>query len=179
MEFAVFAGGCFWCTEAVFKMLQGVISVEPGYTGGKTDEPTYDEVSLGGTGHAESVRVEFDPNIISFSDLLTVFFGSHDPTTLNKQGGDIGTQYRSAIFYTSDEQKNEATLFIKKLNDSNKFGNPIVTEVVPFDTFYPAENYHKNFYETNKHSAYCELIINPKLEKVQKEFATLLKNKSK
>ena len=175
-EIAVFGGGCFWCTEAVFKMLKGVSNVLPGYAGGKTKNPTYEEVSSGNTGHTECIQIEFNPTEIKYTDLLTVFFGSHDPTTLNRQGNDIGTQYRSAIFYTTPEQKNIANNFIKELNDSNKMGKPIVTEVVPLETFYVVENYHKDYYNKNKEAGYCQLIINPKLEKVQKNFVSLLKN---
>ncbi len=176
-ETAIFAGGCFWCTEAVFKMLKGVNFVTPGYSGGKIKYPTYAEVSMGDTGHAECIKIEYDPEEISYNDLLTVFFGSHDPTTLNKQGADIGTQYRSVIFYTTEEQKKSATDFIKKLNESSKEGKPIVTEVLPFIAFFEAENYHKDYYERNKEDSYCELVINPKLEKVKKDFLNLLKNK--
>ena len=175
-EIAVFGGGCFWCTEAIFKMLRGVTSVEPGYSGGTTKNPTYDEVSSGRTGHTECIKIEFDPREIKYEDLLTVFFGSHDPTTLNRQGNDVGTQYRSAIFYTTEKQKKITEDFIKELNNSNKDGKPIVTEVVPLDVFYVAENYHKDYYERNKEAPYCEIIINPKLEKVQQKFAELLKN---
>ncbi len=174
-EIAVFAGGCFWCTEAVFQMLKGVSSVVPGYAGGTVKNPTYDQVAMGNTGHAECVKIEFNPQEIKFTDLLTVFFGSHDPTTLNRDGNNIGTDYRSAIFYTTPEQKESAEVFIKELNASNTLGKPIVTEVAPLDVFYSAENYHKDFYERNKEVPYCEIIINPKLEKVQKNFANLLK----
>ena len=175
-EIAVFGGGCFWCTEAVFKMLSGVKSVLPGYTGGKTKDPTYEEVSGGNTGHTECIQVEFNPNEISYGDLLTVFFGSHDPTTLNKQGNDVGTQYRSAIFYTTPKQKETAEGFVKDLNNSSKEGRPIVTEIAPPDVFYIAENYHKDYYENNKEAPYCQLVINPKLEKVVSNFTTLLKD---
>ena len=155
-------------------MLKGVTTVNPGYAGGRTKNPTYEEVSSGNTGHTECIKLEFNPEEISYRDLLTVFFGSHDPTTLNKQGNDVGTQYRSAIFYTTLEQKKIAEVFIKELNDSNTDGRPIVTEVVPLDEFYVAENYHKDYYERNKEAPYCEIVINPKLEKVQKKFANLL-----
>ena len=191
-EIAVFGGGCFWCTEAVFKMLKGVLSVSPGFSGGtvknstsggekdteesSTNVPTYQEVSSGNTGHAECIRIEFDREEISYKDLLTVFFGSHDPTTLNKQGNDFGTQYRSVIFYTTDIQKKIAEDFILELNNSSKEGRPIVTEVVPLLIFYTAENYHENYYERNKDAPYCQLVINPKLEKVVQEFGELLKN---
>ncbi|MFZ2523175.1 MAG: peptide-methionine (S)-S-oxide reductase MsrA [Minisyncoccia bacterium] len=178
-ELVVFGGGCFWCTEAVFKMLRGVYSVEPGYSGGIHPNPTYEQVSSGTTGHVECVKVVFDPKQISYIDLLTVFFGSHDPTTLNRQGADIGEEYRSAIFYTTPEQKNTAEEFIKELNESNEMGKPIVTTVEPFKGFYPAENYHRDYYEKNKNASYCELVINPKLEKVVKKFGDLLNDKGK
>lgn len=174
-ETAVFGGGCFWCTEAVFKMLKGVVSVEPGYAGGTTKGPTYEEVCGGKTGHAEVVKIDYNPDEVSFADLLVVFFGSHDPTTMNRQGNDVGTQYRSAIFYTTETQKSTAEKFIADINASTKEGKPIVTEVVPLDAFYPAEEYHKDYYAENPQNPYCELIINPKLEKVQKQFAALLK----
>jgi len=175
MEKAVFGGGCFWCTEAVFKMLKGVGTVEPGYAGGTTENPTYEEVSGGNTGHAEVIYIEYDPKEVSYRDLLTVFFASHDPTTINRQGNDVGTQYRSVIFYTSDEQKKEAEEFIKEINDSSNEGDSVVTELEPLDKFYKAENYHKDYFENNPEQAYCQVIINPKLDKVKKEFAGLLK----
>jgi peptide-methionine (S)-S-oxide reductase len=174
-EVAVFGGGCFWCTEAVFQMLRGVSSVLPGYSGGNLPNPTYEQVCSGNTGHAECTKVEFDPSQITYRDLLTVFFGSHDPTTLNRQGNDVGTQYRSVIFYTTSEQKKIAEDFIQELNDSSAEGKKIKTEIEKFTEFYVAENYHKDYYERNKDAPYCEIIINPKLEKVQKEFANLLK----
>lgn len=178
-EVAVFGGGCFWCTEAVFKKLRGVSSVLPGYAGGTTENPTYAQVSEGNTGHVEVVRVEYDSSKINYRDLLTVFFGSHDPTTVNRQGADIGTQYRSVIFSTTPEQKAEAESFIQELNQSSKEGKPIVTTVEPLPQFYEAENYHKDYFENNPGNPYCELVINPKLEKVTKEFASLLKDESK
>ena len=177
-EIAVFGGGCFWCTEAVFKMLRGVISVEPGYAGGHTENPTYESVSSGTTGHAEVTRVEYDPAQIAYEDLLTVFFGSHDSTTLNRQGNDVGTQYRSAVFYTTPAQKVAAEKFIADINASNEMGKPAVTEVVPLEKFYPAEDYHKDYYARNKSAGYCELVIEPKLEKVQEKFATLIAKNS-
>jgi peptide-methionine (S)-S-oxide reductase len=173
-EIAVFGGGCFWCTEAVFKMLRGVISVMSGYAGGTIEHPTYEQVSSGTTGHAEVIQIVFDPAHITFRDLLTVFFGSHDPTTRNKQGNDVGPQYRSIILYTTPEQKQIAEDFIKELNASSQDGRPIVTDVEPLHTFYVAESYHQDYYANNKTQPYCELIINPKLEKVQKQFADLL-----
>ena len=178
-QVAVFGGGCFWCTEAVFKDLRGVISVMPGYSGGTVQNPTYEQVCAGSTGHAEATRVEYDPAQIRFKDLLTVFFATHDPTTLNRQGNDVGPQYRSAIFYTSEEQKNEALAFIKDIEASDPGGKKVVTEVTPFDVFYDAEDYHKNYYERNKSQPYCQVIIEPKVEKLQQKFADLLKTSSK
>ncbi len=175
-ETAVFGGGCFWCTEAVFKMMKGVSSVLPGYSGGKTENPTYEQVCGGNTGHAEVIKVEFDPSQSSFKDLLTVFFASHDSTTLNRQGNDVGTQYRSVIFYTTDEQKKEAEDFVKEINASHENGAPVVTEIKPLNTFYEAENYHKDYFARNPENPYCQIIINPKLEKVQEKFVELLKN---
>ena len=175
-ETAVFGGGCFWCTEAVFNSLKGVISVMPGYAGGTVKNPTYEEVSSGTTGHAEAVKIEFDPDQVSYKDLLTVFFATHDPATLNRQGADIGTQYRSIILYSGEGQRAEAEEFIKQLNASSKEGKPIVTEVVPLVHFYEAEDYHRKYYENNRLVPYCQLVINPKLEKVQEKFAALLKS---
>ena len=177
-EIAVFGGGCFWCTEAVFQMLRGARSVLSGYTGGTVKNPTYEKVSGGQTGHAEAVQITYNPQLTTYRDLLTVFFGSHDPTTRNRQGNDVGTQYRSAVFYTTPEQKKIAEEFIKELNDSSKFGEPIVTEVVPLDVFYKAESYHHDYFRMHSGNPYCEVVINPKLEKVQKEFAELLKAKN-
>ncbi len=155
-------------------MLRGVISVTPGYTGGTKDKPTYAAVSSGKTGHAEVVRVEYDPVKISYADLLTVFFATHDPTSLNRQGADVGTEYRSAIFYTSAKQQQEAEQFIKDLNAVSSKGKPIVTEIKPLEQFFEAEEYHKNFYERNVESPYCQFVIDPKLEKVRKNFSKLL-----
>ncbi len=177
-ETVVFGGGCFWCTEAVFKMLRGVVSVLPGYAGGTKDNPTYDEVSSGKTGHAESVKIEYNPKLVKYEDLLTVFFGSHDPTTLNRQGNDIGTQYRSAVFYTTPKQKEKTENFIKEMNNSSEFGASVVTEVKPLTKFYEAENYHKDYFAKNPGNTYCEVVINPKLEKVQKRFGNLLDDKN-
>ncbi len=177
-EIAVIGGGCFWCTEAVFKMLRGVSSVLPGYAGGEKPNPTYEEVCGGKTGHAEVIQIKFDPTQVKFEDLLTVFFASHDPTTMNRQGNDVGTQYRSIILYTTPEQKIKAENFIKDLNNSNPNGKPIVTEIKPLDVFYEAENYHQNYFARNPGNPYCEVIINPKLEKVQEKFAKLLADNS-
>ncbi|MEK7148755.1 MAG: peptide-methionine (S)-S-oxide reductase MsrA [Patescibacteria group bacterium] len=174
-EIAVVGGGCFWCTEAVFKMFRGVLSVAPGYAGGSVVDPTYEQVSAGNTGHAEVIRIEYDPILVSFETLLTVFFASHDATTLNRQGNDVGTQYRSVIFYTIPAQKMEAEEFIKELDNSTTDGTSIVTEVAPLSVFYPAEDYHKNYFERNGNNSYCQIIISPKLQKVQEKFAELLK----
>lgn len=176
-ETAVFANGCFWCTEAVFKMLKGVISVDPGYAGGTTDNPTYERVAGGNTGHAECLKIEYDPSIVSYDDLLAVFFNTHDPTTLNRQGNDVGTEYRSIIFYTTPEQKEKAERTIRELDESKSYERSVVTEVIPLEKFYPAENYHKDYYEHNSNNPYCQIVIAPKLEKMQKRFAELLNNK--
>ena len=172
METAVFGGGCFWCTEALFGKLDGVISVTPGYSGGATKNPTYNEVSSGKTGHAEVVKIEYDPEKISYSDLLTVFFATHDPTTQNRQGADIGTQYRSAIFYSSDTQKKTAEEFIAELNKS---GPKVVTEIKTLEAFYEAEEYHKKYYQKNLSAPYCQMVISPKLEKLKERFYKLIK----
>ncbi len=171
----VFGGGCFWCTEAVFAMLKGVSKVEPGYAGGAKENPTYEAVSEGNTGHAEVIRVTYDPAIITITDLLTVFFGSHDPTTPNRQGNDVGEQYRSIIFYNSDEEKDAAEKLIKEIDASLTDGTRVVTELRPLEMFYPAEDYHKNYFATNMSAPYCQLIIEPKVEKVRKRFAELVK----
>jgi peptide-methionine (S)-S-oxide reductase len=175
---AVFGGGCFWCTEAVFTMMRGVTRVAPGYAGGSVPNPTYDQVCSGTTGHAECVKIEYDPTLVKYRDLLLVFFGSHDPTTVNRQGADVGTQYRSVIFYTTPEQKAEAESFISDINASNKLGAPVVTDVEPLTEFFEAESYHHDYFARNPSNSYCAIVINPKLEKVQKEFAALLRNGS-
>lgn len=172
---AVFANGCFWCTEAVFLSLKGVISVKSGYTGGAMPNPTYEQVSGGGTGHAEAIRIEYDPSIITYDDLLVVFFNTHNPTTLNRQGNDVGTQYRSAIFYADEEQKMKAEALIRELDDTKAYDVPIVTEVKPLGVFYEAESYHQNYYKNHSDEPYCQLVIAPKLEKLEKRFAELLK----
>ena len=177
-EIVVFGGGCFWCTEAVFKTLKGVVSVLPGYAGGSKPNPTYEEVCSGKTGHAEVIKIEYDPAQISFEKLLTVFFATHDPTTPDRQGADVGTQYRSAIFYTAEKQKTEAEDFIKKINESSAEGASMVTEIKPLDKFYEAEGYHKDYYTKNKSASYCQIVIDPKLEKVKEKFAKLLKTKN-
>lgn len=175
IELAIFGGGCFWCTEALFQSLKGVISVMPGYSGGEKETAQYEKVSGGHTGHAEVIKIEFDPDIISFEDLLSVFFNTHDPTTLNRQGADVGTQYRSVIFYTTLKQKEEAEKLIKELNDKKAYDKPVVTEVSEFKGFFEAEDYHKNYYEKNKDAPYCEIVIAPKLEKLNKRFGELVK----
>lgn len=175
-EVIVLGGGCFWCTEAVFKMMRGVTSVLPGYSGGTTENPTYKDICNGDTGHAEVVQIEYDPSLVSVQDILTVFFGSHDPTTLNRQGADVGTQYRSVIFYTNDEQKDIALKMIQEINDSSKNGDSVTTEVLPLPKFYVAESYHQDYFAMNKEATYCQLVINPKLEKVQKQFTELLED---
>ncbi len=179
-EIAAFGGGCFWCTEAVFSTLKGVVSVIPGYTGGVTKNPTYEEVCSGRSGHAEGTKIEFDPSQISFNDLLTVFFATHDPTTLNRQGSDIGTQYRSAIFYSTDKQKQEAVIFIADLNEGSPsttlgVNKKVVTELAPLGEFYPAEEWHREYYFKNSDQPYCQLVISPKLEKLQATYAALMK----
>jgi peptide-methionine (S)-S-oxide reductase len=176
---AVFGGGCFWCTEAVFDELRGVKSVMPGYAGGSTKNPTYEAVCGGRTGHAEVIKIDFDPGEIAFKDLLAVFFTTHDPTTLNRQGNDVGTQYRSAIFYADEEQKWEAEAFIKELNDSKAFGQPVVTTLEPLGEFYEAEDYHQKYYANNPYQPYCQYMIPPKLNKLHKQFSALLKSHGK
>jgi len=173
-EVVVFGGGCFWCTEAVFKMLKGVVSVEPGYAGGNKENPIYQEVVSGKTGHAEVVRIEYRTAEISFNDLLKVFFATHNPTTPNRQGNDVGDQYRSIILYTTDQQRKKAKEFIKTLNSSSKLGRPVVTQVGRLETFFPAEKEHKNYCRNHSGAAYCEVVINPKLKKVKEKFAKLL-----
>mgnify|MGYP001600491587 CR=1 FL=1 len=170
LETATLAGGCFWCTEAIIQRLRGVVSVEPGYSGGDIDNPTYEQVSSGKTGHAEAIQIKFDPSLISFEKILDVFFTTHDPTTLNRQGADIGTQYRSAIFYHSDNQKKMSEKVIQNLEKEHKFSNPIITKLEPFKKFYKAENYHKDYYDSNRSAPYCQLVIDPKIQKLQREF---------
>ncbi len=175
METAVFAGGCFWCTEAVFKQMNGVESVVPGYTGGKRPHPTYEQVSTGATGHAEAVKIVFDPSRVHYENLLKVFFATHDPTTINRQGNDVGTQYRSAIFYTNEQQKEKANAYINFLENEDVFQGAIVTEVVPASVFYEAEDYHKDYFFKHPENPYCQYVILPKLEKFKKYFKNQLK----
>ncbi len=173
-EIAVFGGGCFWCTEAVFEGLNGVVSVVPGYAGGETANPTYEQVCSGATGHAEVVRVEYDSSQISYETLLAVFFATHDPTTPDRQGNDVGSQYRSIILCTSGEQKHQAEAFIEKLGESDYQGKPIVTEVRPMQAFYEAEEYHRRYYRQNEYQPYCRVVIAPKLEKLREKFKQFL-----
>jgi peptide-methionine (S)-S-oxide reductase len=175
IETATFSGGCFWCTEAVFLELKGVQKVQPGYSGGFTKNPTYKDISTGTTGHAEVIEITYDANVISFGTLLEVFFATHDPTTLNRQGNDIGTQYRSEIFYHDAQQKEIVQAYIELLALENTFGKPIVTQLSPATTFYPAEDYHVNYYNQNKEQGYCTYVITPKIDKLKKEFSSILK----
>jgi peptide-methionine (S)-S-oxide reductase len=175
-ETAVFGGGCFWCTEAVFKELRGVVSVMLGYAGGTMPTPTYEQVCGGGTGHAEVVKIDFDPTLIRYDDLLTVFFATHDPTTPDRQGNDAGTQYRSVVLYGDESQRQKAEAYIAGLNASAAGGDPVITQVKPLDAFYPAERYHRDYYAANKNQPYCQLVIQPKLAKVQEKFTALLKS---
>ncbi len=168
-------GGCFWCTEAVFLEIEGVIEVVPGYSGGHVEDPTYQMVTTGRTGHAEVIQVTFDPEIISYREILEIFFTMHDPTQLNRQEADVGTQYRSVIFYHSQEQKKTAEAFIEEMKKTNIFNLPIVTQLEPFEEFYEAEDYHKDYYNRNKNQGYSRFVIAPKLDKVQKRFKEKLK----
>jgi len=177
-ETATLAGGCFWCLEAVFERLQGVERVVSGYSGGSVDHPSYDQVCGGATGHAEAVQVTFDSGEISFRDILEVFFTAHDPTTLNRQGADVGTQYRSAVFYHSEEQRATAEEVIRQLEEDRVWDAPIVTELTPFDNFYPAEDYHQRFYDSNTDHPYCRAVIDPKLVRLRQRHAARLKRKT-
>jgi peptide-methionine (S)-S-oxide reductase len=167
---ATLAGGCFWCLEAVFKEVEGVTSVMPGYTGGKKDNPTYEQVCSGNTGHAEAVQIDFDPRITSYRKLLEIFFTAHDPTTLNRQGNDVGTQYRSAIFYHDETQKAVAEGLVQEMTAARAWKGKIVTEIVPFTRFYPAEKYHIDYFARNPEQAYCQIVIAPKLNKFRKQW---------
>ena len=175
LETATLAGGCFWCVEAVYDDLKGVEDVVSGYSGGRTENPTYRQVCDGDTGHAEVIQIKFDPNVISFKDILHVFFSVHDPTTLNRQGNDIGTQYRSAIFYHSDEQKRVAEETIREVAEEGVYDDPIVTEVVPFEKFWPAEDYHQEYFSNNPNQPYCAAVVAPKVAKFRKKFVDRLK----
>lgn len=175
IQTAIFGGGCFWCTEAIFQRLRGVISVKPGYSGGHVKNPSYELVSAGSTGHAEAIKIDFDPQQITFKDLLNVFFATHDPTTMNRQGNDMGEQYRSIIFYANETQKQEAMAYMRELEQEQTFLKPIVTQIKPLTEFYPAENYHINYYNNNQNKPYCQVIIDPKISKLRAKFAHLLK----
>lgn len=172
---ATFGSGCFWCTEAIFERVNGVISVVSGYSGGHVVNPTYKEVCDGTTGHAECTQITFDSSIISYDELLEIFWKTHDPTTLNRQGNDVGTQYRSAIFYHNEEQKQKADYYKQKLTDEKIWDKPIVTEITKFEKFYPAEDYHQEYYENNPNQGYCAFVITPKVEKFEKIFKDKLK----
>ena len=175
LEYATIAGGCFWCVEACFDMMKGVESVTSGYSGGHKDNPTYEEVCTGETGHAEAIQITFNPNEVAYEDLLEVFFGTHDPTTLNRQGADVGTQYRSEIFYHSEAQKTKAENYIQLLEKEKLYDKKIVTKVSSATVFYPAEDYHQNYYNQNSSQGYCQMVIAPKLEKLRKYYKSKLK----
>jgi peptide-methionine (S)-S-oxide reductase len=175
LEIATLANGCFWCTEAIFSRVKGIKSVIPGYSGGSTNNPSYEQVCTGITGHAEAIQIQYDSKIISFEKILDIFWHTHDPTTLNRQGNDVGTQYRSAIFYHDDNQKNIAEKLKKELEKEDVFKNPIVTEIVPFSKFYPAENYHKEYFENNRNAPYCSFVIDPKIQKLLQKYSDKIK----
>ena len=175
LQTATLAGGCFWCLEAVFDEIKGVKSVESGYAGGKVPNPNYRDVCTGMTGHAEVVQVTFDPSVVSYRNLLNVFFAIHDPTTLNRQGADVGTQYRSAIFYHDEQQKETAEALIQELNEQKIWDRPIVTEVAPLDKFYMAEDYHQEYFARNPYQPYCMAVVAPKVSKFRKHFLEMLK----
>jgi peptide-methionine (S)-S-oxide reductase len=176
LDTATFANGCFWCTEAIFEQLDGVVSAVSGYTGGHVDNPTYEEVSTGSSGHAECLQITYDPSKITFDELLEVFWETHDPTTLNRQGNDVGPQYRSGIYYHNQEQKQKAEKYKEELNKSGAFNDPIVTEISPFTKFYPAEAYHQQYFENNENkNPYCRVVVRPKVDKFRKVFKDKLK----
>ena len=175
-EVATFAAGCFWCVEGQFQLLKGVTKVESGYIGGQTVNPTYKQVCTGETGHAEACNIYYDPAVISYDELLAAFWVAHDPTTLNRQGNDIGTQYRSAIFYHNDEQKHKAEEYKKKLTDEHAYNGPVVTEISPYTKFYKAEDYHQNYYNDNPNQGYCQFVVKPKMDKFKKVFNDKLKD---
>ena len=177
LEVATLGGGCFWCTEAVFSLLKGVEKVESGYSGGKMENPTYEKVSNGTTGHVEVVQISFNPDVISFKEILEVFFSSHDPTTLSCQGNDIGTQYRSVIFYHDDQQKAIAEQVIKELTEAETWNMPIVTQIEPYKIFYKAEEYHQNYFKNHPERSYCSIIIAPKINKLKQHYLGKLKLK--
>jgi len=174
-EKATFAGGCFWCTEAVFLELDGVQSVQSGYIGGRTVNPTYKDICTGETGHAEAIEIVFDPQKLDYETLLRIFFATHDPTTINRQGNDVGTQYRSEIFYHNEQQREAAQAYVDQLNQANTYGKRLVTKLSPASVFYVAEDYHQNYYNRNKDAGYCTYVITPKIEKVHSAFGQLTK----
>ena len=175
LETATFGGGCFWCTEAIYERVEGVKSVVSGYSGGTVKNPTYEQVCTGTTGHAEVIQITYDPKVVTYDELLKIFFKTHDPTSLNKQGADIGTQYRSVIFYHNDEQKKKAEYYKTELDKSGAWDKPIVTQIVPFTNFYPAEDYHQDYFANNPNQGYCAYVIGPKVEKFEKVFKDKLK----
>jgi len=177
LEKATFGGGCFWCTEAIYERVEGVHTVMSGYAGGHVKNPTYKQVCDGTTGHAEVIQIGYDPKVVSYDELLEIFFKTHDPTTLNRQGADVGTQYRSVIFYHNDEQKKKAEYYKAKLDTSGAWDNSIVTEISPLNNYYPAEDYHQDYYENNSNQGYCAFVIGPKVEKFEKVFKSKLKEK--
>ena len=177
VEVATLAGGCFWCLDGAYRDLRGVVAVESGYTGGHTVDPTYEQVCTGSTGHAEVVRITYDPNAISYRDLLEVFFSIHDPTTLNRQGADVGTQYRSAIFYHDETQRDVAEAMVAKLEADRVFDDPVVTEVSPLEVYYPGESYHQDYYRQNPRQGYCQVVVAPKLAKFRAKYASMLKDR--
>ena len=178
-EIATLANGCFWCTEAIFRRLKGVKSVLPGYAGGTVKNPSYDQVCTGKTGHAESIQIEFDPEVIPFEKILDIFWHTHDPTTLDRQGNDVGTQYRSAIFYHDERQKEIAEKSKKEIQQEGVYKDPVVTEITPFKHFYPAEGYHKDYYERHQDAPYCNFVIDPKVHKLLKQFGDDVRDKYK
>ena len=173
-ESIVLGGGCFWCTEAVFSILKGISGVEPGYAGGHVENPTYEQVSTGETGHIEVIKIDYDLDQIAFEEILQVFFETHDPTTANRQGNDVGPQYHSAIFYTTDRQKEKAEHYVKMI--AGKYTKPIITTIAPLKNFYKAEDYHQKYFENHKDAGYCQVVIEPKVQKVQEKFKNLLKS---
>ncbi len=175
LEVATLAAGCFWCTEAAFNIIKGVERIEPGYTGGVVPNPSYEQVSTGTTGHAEAAQIYFDPKVISYREILEIFFSMHDPTSLNRQGADVGTQYRSAIFYHNQEQKETAERLIEELNNEGIWDRPIVTEIVPLQHFYKAETYHKDYYKKHPKEPYCQSVVAPKIAKLQERFLDKIK----
>lgn len=177
-EEATFGAGCFWCTEAIYEQINGIVDVEAGFSGGDVKNPSYREVVSGKTGHAEVARIKYDPDVISYGELLEVFWHTHNPTTLNRQGADIGTQYRSAIFYHNEEQKQIAEKSLEKTDNSDLWDDPIVTEISPLENYYTAENYHQNYYENNPNAGYCQVVIAPKIKKFKQNFSHLLKEAS-